>query len=523
MPKTLLLADDSVTIQKVVAISFASEDVKVIAVDNGDDAIARTRDSRPDVVLADVVMPGKNGYEVCEAIKADPALAHIPVLLLTGTFEAFDEARAEQAGATGHIAKPFEAKALVDEVKRLLRLVAETPVATPLEPIAESFAEPEVVGEALEEATPAHDNAFDFFDDEPATASDSASDGAVDEDALDLEFQSSDTSFSLGREDLAKYDAGRHDGFEVRAVDAPQSGERSVPVAADFGAALEPVEVMGGNALAETTVLDANFEELSIEPNISADADSAGESLVASASTSAEEPFDFAVEVAPSDAPDLSTSLDGTDPVLPIDAEDLAQETIIDPKGASGYDVSSSDLDDFSSSELGSVPKLEPLPDDPAEADDAIARYAELMPGLVEPDATIMAPLFRSVGTRDSDLEEPVEIDPDPVAIVVEDASPVQFAEEVEAEPAAVEESRPAMTPVSAETMLQNIEPELRQQLHDTLEKIAWESFGELTEAIVRQSVERVEAIAWEVLPQMAETLIREEIRRLKGDPSDNA
>ena len=74
-----------------------------------------------------------------------------------------------------------------------------------------------------------------------------------------------------------------------------------------------------------------------------------------------------------------------------------------------------------------------------------------------------------------------------------------------------------------AETLLQNMEPELRQQLHDTLEKIAWESFGEITEAIVRQSVERVEAIAWEVLPQMAETLIREEIRRLKGDPSDDA
>ncbi len=120
MPKTLLLADDSVTIQKVVGISFANEDVELITVDNGDDALVKARDSRPDVILADVVMPGKNGYEVCEALKADPELCHIPVLLLTGTFEAFDEERAKQAGADGHITKPFEAQILVDRVNEML-------------------------------------------------------------------------------------------------------------------------------------------------------------------------------------------------------------------------------------------------------------------------------------------------------------------------------------------------------------------------------------------------------------------
>ena len=106
MSKTLLLADDSVTIQKVVGISFASEDVTLVTVDNGDDAIERAREVRPDVILADVVMPGKTGYEVCEAIKADSALSHIPVLLLTGTFEAFDEERAQRVGAAGTSPSP---------------------------------------------------------------------------------------------------------------------------------------------------------------------------------------------------------------------------------------------------------------------------------------------------------------------------------------------------------------------------------------------------------------------------------
>ena len=105
MGKKLLLADDSVTIQKVVGISFANEDIELITVDNGDDAVARAREERPDVVLADVVMRGKNGYEVCEALKSDPDLAQVPVLLLTGTFEAFDSDRAEQCGAAGRSGK----------------------------------------------------------------------------------------------------------------------------------------------------------------------------------------------------------------------------------------------------------------------------------------------------------------------------------------------------------------------------------------------------------------------------------
>ncbi|HTN54448.1 MAG TPA: response regulator [Anaeromyxobacter sp.] len=120
MPKNLLLADDSITIQKVVGITFANEDYKVTSVDNGEDAVAKARELRPDVILADVVMPKRNGYEVCEAVKADASLRHIPVLLLAGTFEAFDEARARAARADGHLAKPFESQALINKVKELV-------------------------------------------------------------------------------------------------------------------------------------------------------------------------------------------------------------------------------------------------------------------------------------------------------------------------------------------------------------------------------------------------------------------
>ncbi len=132
MPKQLLVADDSLTIRKVIGMVFAVEDVSITFVDNGSDAVARARELRPDCVLADVLMPGKSGYEVCEAIKSDPATASIRVLLLAGNFEPFDEARARAVRADDFIIKPFESQALIDKVRALVGLPAgvSTPVRT---------------------------------------------------------------------------------------------------------------------------------------------------------------------------------------------------------------------------------------------------------------------------------------------------------------------------------------------------------------------------------------------------------
>ena len=87
VPHTLLLADDSVTIQRVIELTFADEDIKVVAVSDGDQAIEKLAASPPDIVLADIGMPGKNGYEVAQYIRQTPKLAHIPVVLLTGDDE----------------------------------------------------------------------------------------------------------------------------------------------------------------------------------------------------------------------------------------------------------------------------------------------------------------------------------------------------------------------------------------------------------------------------------------------------
>jgi CheY-like chemotaxis protein len=120
MPHKLLLADDSVTIQRVIELTFADEDVQVIAVGNGQDAIDRVQRDRPDIILADVGMPERNGYEVAAFVKGNPATAHIPVVLLTGAFEPVDEARARAVGCDGVLVKPFEPQIVISRVKDLL-------------------------------------------------------------------------------------------------------------------------------------------------------------------------------------------------------------------------------------------------------------------------------------------------------------------------------------------------------------------------------------------------------------------
>jgi len=118
--QTLLLADDSVTIQRVIELTFADEDIDVVAVSDGDQAIARLESLPPDIVLVDVGMPGKSGYEVAAYVKQSPKLSHIPVVLLTGAFEPVDEAKAVDAGCDGVLAKPFEPQLVIGRVKELL-------------------------------------------------------------------------------------------------------------------------------------------------------------------------------------------------------------------------------------------------------------------------------------------------------------------------------------------------------------------------------------------------------------------
>jgi CheY-like chemotaxis protein len=422
MPKTLLLADDSVTIQKVVGISLANEDIDLVTVENGDDAVTRAQQVRPDIVLADIVMPGRNGYEVCRAIKSDPNLAQVPVLLLTGTFESFDSERARQVGADGHITKPFEAQALVDQVNQLLARSTPLPTGAP----APAALRP------------------------PAAAPAAAGGGGT------FDFDES----------------GSADGESSWPTHAAQ---------ADAGASLREDTVFGGAArpggargAAEQTV------------------------LLDTTRGSADPAFDAAVEAAAFDAPGVRPVQEGEDSGFDLDTADLS----LSGGGAAAEPAAMTFSD-----------PTHPRPGRPAtprswEASDPLLGFD---PG-GDSDRTVLdTSLVQSFDVPPADLAVPTggarSEDTNPI---VEDANPLRVQSPVSVEPAV------AVTVVAGGSP--RLSPILEQQVHATLEKVAWEAFGDLSERVVKEALARIEAVAWEVIPQMAELLIREEIERMKGE-----
>jgi CheY-like chemotaxis protein len=103
----------------------------VVSVSDGTKAIARLEEDVPDIVLADVSMPGRDGYQLAEHIKSNPVTAHVPVILMTGAFEPLDEERARRVCCDAVLAKPFEPHMVISLVKQLLNGAAAAPPAPP--------------------------------------------------------------------------------------------------------------------------------------------------------------------------------------------------------------------------------------------------------------------------------------------------------------------------------------------------------------------------------------------------------
>jgi CheY-like chemotaxis protein len=120
VPAKLLIADDSTTIQKVFERTFPPEEFTLSFVNNGEEALAKARTDKPNLIIADINMPAKNGFELCEDLKKDPALKGTPILLLIGILDDFDEDESRRVGADGFIVKPFEANAAINKVREAL-------------------------------------------------------------------------------------------------------------------------------------------------------------------------------------------------------------------------------------------------------------------------------------------------------------------------------------------------------------------------------------------------------------------
>ncbi|MBE0605180.1 MAG: response regulator [Deltaproteobacteria bacterium] len=146
MPKKLLLAEDSLTIRKVFELALSRSNIAITAVDNGEDAVRLAGEIFPDLVVADLNLPGKNGFTVAAELGAMEKTEKIPVLILSGTLVPLDEARFKGSGARGVLFKPFESRELLQSIEDLLREGA---------PVTESPKPP---------AAPAVDERWDFSD-----------------------------------------------------------------------------------------------------------------------------------------------------------------------------------------------------------------------------------------------------------------------------------------------------------------------------------------------------------------------
>jgi len=155
MPKKLLLAEDSLTIRKVFELALFRSDIAITAVDNGDDAVRLAGELLPDLVVADLTLPGKNGFEVASELRAMEKTENIPVLILSGTLIPLDEARFKASRARGVLFKPFESRELLETIERLFReeaQVAESPKSPVIPAVDERWDFSDVMDEVEAEA-----------------------------------------------------------------------------------------------------------------------------------------------------------------------------------------------------------------------------------------------------------------------------------------------------------------------------------------------------------------------------------
>jgi CheY-like chemotaxis protein len=531
MAKKILLADDSITIQKVIELTFSDEDFEVVTVGNGRLALEKLNEVRPDVVLCDIVMPEKDGYEVCRQIKSNPTLSQVPVLLLTGAFEPFDQDKAAQVGSDGFLAKPFEPETLIAKVKDLLgRAGGRAEVAPPAagEPAAEAApAAPRVVPppSAAEHAATATT---------APQATVSPSSPAATPPAGEPE-EPMTASFISEEEPFPTLDAGADN-----ETAAGEAGEGLAPVTPEESATLAGEPSVDGDAQsadAASTVMfnagDLPWTEQPPPPTAepaergaeppgesgfvrSSDTQDLAEEAGAAFEEVLEEDLEFGGAGGPSGAPAESHGPRARAVFTPGEplSEDAEGGPGAEPAPTFEFETPAEPERPAPAPPLETVPPLDTAPPVPPEAPPSF-EVAEPEPSVPEPP--------RPQAPRQQETVPPVRPEPEAAPAPPPEApAPEPSLEPLAGPPAstppaearAAEEAsfadvrvRPEPEPVPASDSEAASVPVPVEQV----EKIAQRVVAQVSEKIVRE-------IAWDVIPDLAEALIKQEIERLKAE-----
>lgn len=484
--RRLLLADDSLTIQKVVSLTFADEGMDVVAVGSGDEAMEALEESGPpDIALLDVTMPGLSGYEVCERMKMDARWRHVPVILLAGAFEPFDELEARRVGANEVLSKPFQS--IKDLIGKVGSLIGGKSEETPREEATRNAEElSESSREARREEGEAQASASDELEaaeglpaETPVFADVSADDNLI--EATPAE------SFNAASDDASaapqyKDDAHRYDDSQTYA---PQPAQQESFVEARASqpayAAHATASAVADDSLLDLEVFDAQLDPPQIDDDFVLDVDLDAPPATQSAS-SAVASYDSAAE-------------EGRSPQYLDEASAFAEaahgetvETMSDAQ--TDFSDAQTDSDD-AQAEINSLTDFAFVQGDAEEGANAPRVF-------IEPQVVA--------------LEEPVEpgvdlsVEGDVARPPVEDE---RDWEEYSAEQAKMEEPVTSFASGAATEAAQERGIDPQQLSPETIEAIA-------RRAVELMSERAVQEIAWEVVPALAERLIRQRLEEQK-------
>lgn len=502
--KRILVADDSVTIQKVIALTFADEPYEVTSVGSGAEAVEKIKESRPDIVLADVIMPQMNGYELCRAIKENAETGGIPVLLLAGTFEAFDETEAKSVGADDFITKPFESGELIEKVKVLVDVEsaaapppAEAAPPAPEPPTAPVRAQPQP--EAAVPAPPA----------QPSAAAPSAAPATAPPPATDLPPSSPEAEPDIWDILSDGLEEGTPADSDEVIPDMGQMEDSGVVDVGSFEVGLDRPDVAAGPVVRQSDTLQGQPAQPEAAPPVptvdpapppaSPPADPAGEMSLEGREKDFfgfETDLDEAASAAyfMEDAvEEVSFDMEAAPAAPPADQEASFVAPVPPPAQATGDTISPAQM---APDEPVAVP---PAPPQPAAAPE----ISPVAPPQPEPEPMIPVPeqMFDPVPGPAETVDILPEPDPQPVA-------PQPAATAVEPPPA------PEPTPPAPEPA--PVAPEPAPAAPDAAAALGVvQGVDEATRRIIE---EKVEKIAWEVVPEVAEVMIREVLDKIKGE-----
>ncbi len=513
MGARILVADDSVTIQKVVELTFSKEDFTLTQARSGEEAIRKAKEVRPDLVLLDLVMPDMNGYDVCSALRAEPALRTVPIILLAGTFESFDRQRGMQAGANDFVTKPFESQVLIGKVKQLLfaKTMDGTRTGEPARPSTEA------VTVKISPAPPGRGSAPSSPDIAQSAERPSAAPPrpAAPQDELWQLLGSSAAPVVPATTSPGQWDQSRADEL---ASSGPSAGTEDLLL--DLGALdLEPLPSATESAAEALDVLPLP-ESLSLDDLLATSAEVPAVTI----------PEDALEEQAPSQEPTFELPVTDAPPLPMVEVgkgepsapsvDELLRPTLGESTPADTLTLELPELDLTALAEAGGVPTTEAEPPPALSAETATATGVSDL----SLEECVTSPLEKGV----SDLASSPTPEALPGILLAADSPrrleppAVAWTPEVSQAPAresGVGPSAVAGTAASVpEGAAQHATPfdvtpsELAAMREAVTERVAHDLRRELTEKLV----ERFEKIVWEVVPDLAEILIAKEIERIR-------